>query len=227
MAKDIIVELKAWLPYFYSNGEWLEKPVLKFNGRNVDDEVVDFIEAILHTFIDGGVNDCTLIWLKSNMPSVQKAFEFYNSQCDEVDRINIKTAQSKIFYDKSRLAKYFEDGMLFNLMAYPEIHLSSAWENLDSFNRKYFNDKEYRDAMVLKIDNSFSCDKLDDDSWAGLLSLIKTYSKDQVRAIESGKAPEVSVKMLGYYNYLISSKRLSRDDKERLGQLRKVLGIGQ
>lgn len=225
MAKDIIVELKAWLPYFYVNGEWVESPKMKFNGREVEEETKEFLSALLHSFLGGALNNCSLIWLKSNLSSVNKAIEFYNSQCDEVDQINIKTAQSKIFYDKNRLSKYFSDNLILNVLAYPNKYLDQAWESLDAFNRAYFNDKEYRDSMVLRLDKKLNNKSLGSGDWESLIEVISRYSKEKIKALESGNEPELSPDMIGYYNYLISSKRLSAEDIKRLDQLRKVLGL--
>lgn len=226
MAKNLIDESKAWLPKFYNNGEWNDSPTLRFNGRYVEDNVVEFLSDFFHFLLESEfLSKETIIWLTSNMPSVKKAFELYNTQCDEVDTINIMTAQSNIHNDKVKLQKYFDASLIFDIITYPERNLAKAIESLSVVNRKYFNDKEYRQSLIIKIPKDFVSKNIDEYSWAVFTETLRKFNKDYIRKIEELKTPELTKEMVGYYNYLISSKRLNKEEKERLETIKSLIGI--
>lgn len=226
MAKNIIDECKVYLPQFYVNGEFIESPSVKFNGKELSDEVKDFITCFYKFIFESDfLSEYTITWLKSNLSSIQKTFDFYNSQHDEEDKVNIKTAQSAIHYDKTKLKKYYDADMLFNVMAFPDKYLDEFKATLDILNRKYFNDKEYRDNLVLKLPNDIIRKEINDETFGKMLKSFKLYSKSKIRKIESLEDETVTKEMIGYYNYLISSKKLNEEDTRRLALIRRAIGI--
>lgn len=229
MAKNgIFDEIKNWIPKFYSNGQWLKEDIeLKYGGGKLaDKEVVDFVGNLIHFLIEGTMlNNCTLIWLLSNNSTIKGAIEFYNSEKPKEENININTALSKIQYDRKKLEKYFDPKELHNLLAYPEKYLDKFTKTLDRLARIYMKDNEYNSAMVIKLSKEPLSYKLDDYSWAVLTSVIERYSKKKIKAIENGLDAEVTNEMIGYYNYLISNKRLNSDEKERLKVIRNLLDL--
>lgn len=225
--ESIIEESKKWLSYFYVNGEWLDEPIkFKVNGREVSEEVMEFLSNFFRFLIEGTMlNECSIIWLTSNLPNIRSAIEFYNSQQLEIDRINLNTAQSKIQYDKNKLAKHFESGILFHLMVDPDKYLESISNKLDSLSRIYMNDSEYNKSMVIKLPKEPLCKEIDDYSWVKLTDVLERYSKKKIALIESGNDKEITADMIGYYNYLISNKKLSNKEKERLKEIRHILNL--
>ena len=226
MAKNLMDESKKWITHFYSGGVWKENVRLRFNGRDIEEEVVDFISDYFHFLIESDfLNECSLMWLNSNMGSVRAAVEVYNDQCDELDRINLNTAQSKIEYDKKKLKRYYSEDMLFNVMTYPEKWLEGYKNTLDIMSREYFNDIEYRRSMVIDIPKNCINKELDDYSFVRLTTAIERYSKRYIESIRNLENKDMTKDMIGYYNYLISNKRLNKVDKERLNTIKKLLGI--
>lgn len=226
MAKNLMDESKKWITHFYSGGVWKENVRLRFNGRDIEEEVVDFISDYFHFLIESDfLNECSLMWLNSNMGSVRGAVEVYNDQCDELDRLNLNTAQSKIEYDKKKLKRYYNEDMLFNVMTYPDKWLEEYRSILDGMCREYFNDKEYRRSMIIDLPKNCISKELDDYSFVKLTNIIERYSKSYVESIKKFENNEVTKDMIGYYNYLISSKRLNKVDSERLEVIRLLLGL--
>ena len=226
--RTIIDEAKEILPSYYSNGEWLDNPDIKFNGRDLDDGTVNFIKELLMVLVEGNVlNEITRIFLMSSSTSVVKAIETYNMTCAEIDKIpNINTAQSCIQYDKKRLKKYFpEKSTIYLVMAYPEKYLSSAMISLSKFERENMDDKKYRAATVLKIPKDYIKYSLDDTNWVKLVSLLDTYSTKRIEQINKVECSDINLEMIGYYNYLISAKRLKGADKARLDEINRILGV--
>ena len=226
MAKNLIDESKKWITHFYNGGIWSDNVSLRNNGRVVEEEVVEFMRDYFHFLIESNfLNDCTLMWLNSNMGSVREAVEVYNNQCDEMDRLNLNTAQSKIEYDKKKLKKYFDNDMLFNVLSYPDKWLEDYRNILDRLVREYYNDKEYKKAMIIDLPKECINKKLDDYSFVKMTEVIERYSKRYVESIKRLENKEMTKEMIGYYNYLISNKRLSKIDSERLKIIRELLGL--
>lgn len=226
MAKNFLAELKMWLPAFKKDEEWVKSPKLKFNGRVVDENMKEFLYEALRLFSSGALNKETTIWFNSHLSSVKDSIEYYNSQCEDSDTINVKTAQSKVTYDKKRVSNYFSDGSLFLTLAYPDDYLEAAWDSLDNFCKKYNTNREYNNAMVLKMDNNVDIVKsIDSDDWEQLIKLATTYSKVRIKELESGETDELTKDMIGYFNYLVSSKRLNDRDQKRLKTLHSILGL--
>ena len=225
--ESIIEESKAYLSKFYVNGEFLDTPIdIRFNGRIVEKPTMDYLRRLFDFLINGNmINKSSVIWLTSSLPTAKEAIEFYNSQQLEIDRLNINTALSNMNNDKKRLAPYFPPKFLMYLLAYPDKYLDAANETLDKLLRLYMKDKEYNQALVIKLDKKELCRELDEHHWIKLMTLLETYSKVKIKAIESGEDDDTTSNMIGYYNYLISSNRLNKVDEIRLRELRQLLGL--
>lgn len=228
MAVNLLDECKKYLPKFYNNGEWNDCPVLKYNGHYVEAETVGFMANLFHFLVESSfLNQYAKYWLLSNMPSVRKAFMVYSEEVDEVEMVNLATVQSSIHYSKTRLHKYFSPRLLSSILAYPELHLKSAKETLDSLVRQYCDDIEYKEATALTIPKEFINREIDVELFNKLLETLKRYSKENIKKVSSLETSELTEEMVGYYNFLISSKNLKAEDKNRLNDIRKALGLGE
>ena len=231
MAKNrsIIEESKKYLNNFYVNGQWLEEPLnIRINGRDVEPRVMDFMYNFFRFLIEGTMSsNCTIIWLTSNLSNVREAIEHYNSQQLEIDQLNMNTAQSKIQYDKNKLMKYFDSDLLFHVMVDPDKYLEPAVLILDKLMRAYMDDYEYRKALAIKPSKEFIVKEIDEFSWVKLTEMLTRYSKNHIADIESGNDKEFNIKMIGYYNYLISAKKLNKEEQARLNLIRGILGLNK
>jgi hypothetical protein len=226
MAKNLIDESKKWIKDFYDNGEWKKDPEVRYNGKLINQESVDFLEQFYRFLIESSfLNEATIMWLNSNLSSVRDMVEHYNSQVLEINALNINTAQSAVTYDKRKIGKYFEENMILKVCLYPEDNLEQNQVTLDKLQRLYMNDKEYRDSMVIKLPKDYMNKSLTREDWMRLSNIIERYSKRKIEMIEQGLDSNVTGDMIGYYNYLISSKKLADIDKKRLKQLRIILGL--
>lgn len=227
MAHDVIKELKNWVGYFYVNGEWIENPKVKSNGRDVNKDVVKFLNDLFHLLIEGTlINNCTVIWLNSNASSVKSAIEHYNNTVDEKHTINFNTANSKIRYDKIKLEGYYTASNIINIINYPEKYLKDANDKLFTLKRKYMKDTEYSNSMVIKIPKDKLSTEISSGEWNTLVNLIDTYSKRRINMINYGEDKVLTDDMIGYYNYLISSNTLNELEQSRLNNIRTLLGLG-
>ena len=228
MAKGLIDDAKKYIGNYYYNGEWLDEPIrIRFNGKDVSDGSMDFLGKLFRFLIDSTMlNECTKIWLLSNMSGIKESIEFYNSQVVDIEKINIHTALSKIQYDKKRhIEKYFDQSMIKNILAYPDKHIEKYNDLLESLYRKFMVDSEYREALAIRLSKKPLNRELDIDKWNRLLERLEVYSKKYISKIEALESDDVSSDMIGYYNYLISSKSLNDIEKERLNELRRAIGL--
>jgi hypothetical protein len=228
MSKNLIDEAKKYIRDYYNNGVWTDVPEIKCNGMVISEESRVFVGELYHFLLESSfLNELTIYWLNSNMGSVREAIEVYNSDRLELDRVNINTAQSIIRYDKIKLAKHFDENTIVNVFLYPEKWLEKYSEILDSLQRKYMNDKVYKRALILDLPKDIINHSLSDVDWINLSGILDTYSRRKIEAIENMSSNLISREMVGYYNYLISSKKLSDTDKKRLSELKMILGINE
>lgn len=226
--ETIIDEAKELLPSFYADGQWIENPELKFNGRQLDSEVIEFLKQILKFLLDGSaISEASKIFIMSPATSVAKAFEKYNNSCEEIDKIeNLNTFQAMIQYDKRKMNKYFaERSTLYNIQAYPAKHLENNRNILNRLEREFMDDKIFNRAMAIKLPKDYLSYSIDDMSWVTLTKLLDTYSVKRINMINNLKSSDISIEMVGYYNYLISNNNLSKKDLERLNEIKRILDI--
>ena len=228
-AKNILEVVKEYMYLFYSRGEWVEdlSTIEVREGVSVYNETtVDFMYRFTKFLVEGEMlSEYTIIWLKSPRDRFSVALEDYNKGMHELDKVNMNTAKANNQYDKKKIAKYFDVDTFFHINFKPEIYLESYEKTLSMLQRKYMKDSDYRKSLMVKLPKEYITNSLDEQSFAKLKDMLDTYSKKRVQEIESGKSNFMTQDMIGYYNYLISSPRLSKTEKERLKQDREVLGI--
>lgn len=227
MSKNLIDEVREMLPYFYNGTAWNENPTIMFEGQRIENkEIIYFIENITRLFVASDfLNESTKYWITCNAKSVKQAVDIYNSQRVSVDQLNFNTVKSKIQYDKKRVEKIFGNDLIYNVKVYPEKYLDEACEKLVKLERKYIRDKEYSDATVLKIDKTVVNRTLSEDDFNELLNILSTYSKKKIENVCDLSTGEMNYKRSGYFNYLISSRKLPEKDEERKKLIRKALGL--
>lgn len=225
MAKNLIDNSKEFLGYYYNTvtDEWIETPKYKFNGKVVSDEVREFIGDFFHLLLDGDmINKYTKIWLKSNLNSMRKCFEAYNNRVNGIERVEIHNIEASIHADKTKLKKYYNSDMLYDVIIYPDTYLETFRSTLDTLQRLYMKDKDYVNALVIKIPKDITTRSITQEQWEKLVEIISTYSKPEIKKLECNSDYR---EIFGYYNYLISASRLKVDEKNKLAEIRSLLGL--
>lgn len=226
-SKGILEESKRWINNFYVNEKWLDEPVrIVIGGYKVSDEVMDYCKAFYKLMLEGNMlSDITKKWLCSNLGSVTGVIAAWNDEKPELEKINVNTARSSVQNNKNLVDRYFKVPMKKVLM-YPDEYLEEAYTVIDFLNRKYMLDDEYRHSMVVKLPKDCGISReLDDYTWVRFMNNLNMYSNKVINDIITLKSEVITPEMIKYYNYIISSDRLNDIDKNRLEQLRKMLGI--
>lgn len=227
MAKNLLDNSKKYLKFYYnSDGTWINEPDHKWNAKNVSIETITFVSDFFKFLINSTfLSKYSVMWLTSNLSSMRAMVDAHNSQVEMPDRLVHHTVASSIDYDKRKLKKYFSVDMLDEVFAYPELYLERNVEMLDSLQRQYMQDKNYTQSMAIRIPKNPISKTIDDRSWALLTQLLTTYSKRTIDNISNGTDPLYTENMFGYYNYLISSTRLNKKEKQRLKEIQTILGV--
>jgi anaerobic ribonucleoside-triphosphate reductase len=140
---------------------------------------------------------------------------------DESKQINIKTAQSQIDYDTRKLAKYFPDDMINQIVSNRNCNLQDyeKWLNL-AYADYYKKNKMLTDNLVLKIPRVDIKDSLSEEQFSELLNIIAPYFRKSIKYVENNLPDSV-----GYLIYLMSTPttNLSFEDKERYGLIKNMI----
>ena len=231
--KHILDNIKPFINYFYKDEEFiseeeLNKLDIRYSDRKACFECKDIMLKLLKLLLDGNiVSNYTIIWLKSSVSSVNGALDFYNSQVTELERINIGTGTQNIRYDKEKLEKKhgIDSDWIYRINVDPERFYEPAVIKLDMLYRYYMKDKDYTSNLIVKLPKDIINKTIDETGWERLKSCLNTYSKIRAEIIKSGDDSNFSIELIGYFNYIISSKSLSDQEKDRLKTIKDILGI--
>lgn len=132
------------------------------------------------------------------------------------EQIPFNTTQAKIQYSKTKLEKIFGNGI--DRLIYKTHSIEDIPQLIFELSSQY-SDVELRDKLVLNLDTNVYNTELGDKDFEDFIMTIAPYVKTHVEYISKN----IESEKVGYFNYLISSKRLSDIDKERLERLKEIL----
>lgn len=224
----VIEESKKYISSFYVNGAWLKNPIrVVENGKEVSDQAMNFLNEFYHVLLEGNIiSKYSIIWVTSSAPSIKEALEYYNRQHSAIEQLNVNTALADIRYDKKRLKSFgFSGDYLYLVLCDPDKYITDAKDKLNMIARKYMKDSEYKDATVLRLRQDLIRRGLDNFKFKRLVDNLERYSKSYINKINNGESEIIDEDMIGYYNYLISSQTLSKEESRRLKQIRAALGL--
>lgn len=201
------------------DGNYYEKPKGRLGQLNLEKKRMDFI----YSYVDFVLNsNCLCEFTKQylfGLGSVRGFAESYNSILgDKQKRVNEHSAQSKIFYDKSKLEKLFSKSMVTDVL-YLHDDISAYEEKLLSALVRYTKWGGMRDSLILQLPRDYMNAELSDQEFHELIQTITPYTKRYIRNVEKS----ISQSMVGYFNFLISGKGLQGADLERFNMLKNIL----
>jgi hypothetical protein len=160
------------------------------------------------------------MYIRSSSGSITAAIKSYNDGLIEKERVNLKTAQSKVDYDRKKLLGYFPDNMLYNVIYRSDCDLIPYKRMLSVARQKYSKEECLSDKVVLNLPKKTYCTSLTDEEFSEMVELLVIYSKNTVKEVEEKR---LSADMTGYFNHLIFADVLSEVDEKRLQQLKMLL----
>lgn len=204
-----------------SEGNIYDRPIGSIGKRELDKKRNDFLKRyitlILTTKI---VSSTTKIYIGSSFPSVASVIANHNHSVSELEKINVKTAQAKLYYDEKKLEKYFTKDMLLKVIASSSCNLEDYEKRLNLAIADYTKKNKLLDNLALKIRRVEVREHLEEDEFNECMSIIKPYIKSHMHFIENN----LDNKACDYLHYLMSTPYLEGENKERYEYLKQLLG---
>lgn len=143
--------------------------------------------------------------------------EINEALSDEVgETVSFNTTQSKIQYGKTKLEKLFGDSI--KRLLYKTYDIDDIPRLIYDISSQY-SDIDLRNKLVLDLDSNIYNTELSENDFEDFILTIAPYVKTQVEYISKN----IESDKVGYFNYLITSKRLTDEDKQRLSKLKDIL----
>ena len=132
------------------------------------------------------------------------------------ETVSFNTTQSKIQYGKTKLEKLF--GYSIKRLLYKTYDIDDIPRLIYDISSQY-SDIDLRNKLVLDLDSNVYNTELSENDFEDFILTIAPYVKTQVEYISKN----IESEKVGYFNYLITSKRLTDEDKQRLSKLKDIL----
>lgn len=132
------------------------------------------------------------------------------------ETVSFNTTQSKIQYGKTKLEKLFGDSI--KRLLYKTYDIDDIPRLIYDISSQY-SDIDLRNKLVLDLDSNVYNTELSENDFEDFILTIAPYVKTQVEYISKN----IESEKVGYFNYLITSKRLTDEDKQRLSKLKDIL----
>jgi hypothetical protein len=188
--------------------------------RSLDDARLAFLrkylEFILHSKV---LSPTTKIYIRSACSSMRAAFEQYNVTVPEWERINLKTALSKVNYDKNKLSALFAEDMLMKVVFTLKPDMVLYEKSLNAAIRRYAPKAKQVNGLRLKLPPSPPEKLMTDDEFEEIIDLIAPYSTAAIKSIEDTFPPHWA----GYLGYLTSGTELNTAAQRHLRLLQAIL----
>lgn len=226
---SMLEESRKYIPFFYQNGEWMEEPIMKHQGRNMDCEVVDYMRELFELLMESKLlSESTKLYLSSPFVSIRRMVDLHNERSMVFDTLNYGTVTSSIKYDRKKLAKYFSSNCLIGLIEQKEKYIEKMRETLDQLKLKYYKDYEYKEKLKIRIPATGFKRELSEKEWNTLLKILRTYSVNTISKIEQGKVKTYSP-LFQYYHFLLPYgwKCYKLKDLVKTCQVKKQKDVGQ
>lgn len=197
-----------------------DTPMGNIGRRTRDDTRLMFLrkylEFILHSKV---LSSTTKIYIRSACSSMQAAFEKYNATVPEWERVNLKTALSKVNYDKNKLSALFAEDMLSKVVYTLNPDMASYEKSLDAAIRRYAPKAKQVNGLRLKLPSAPPEKLMTDDEFEDMLDLIAPYTAAAIKSAEDTFPPAWA----GYLGYLTSGTKLNTAAQRHLRLLQAVL----
>lgn len=203
------------------NGNIRAIPISGTGKRGLTNNRIKFIADLIRLVRDTNIiNEETRIYIFNKSISIRGVNELLNKNIiDEDKKYKVNTTISKIQYNKTKLTKIFGESMFRDILS-NSIDISIYERVLSEQYAKYSNTDEMRENIVLNIPNNCITTEVSDEEFEEFIKIIAPYTKNHIEYIENN----ISNRLYGYFNYLISMPKLEGVDGSRRDILKKLLG---
>ncbi len=221
MGKLLAMTKESYVDLVDLNGELYSRPQGRIGKRQLKNETIKFLQDyVLFIMSSRIVSETTKMYIRSSSGSITAAIKSYNDGLVEKERVNLKTAQSKVDYDRKKLLGYFPEDMLYNVIYHSDCDLIPYKRMLSMARQKYSKEECLSEKLVLNLSKKSYCTSLTEEEFNEMVELLVIYSKNTVKEVEEKR---LSADMTGYFNHLQFADVLSEVDEKRLQQLKMLL----
>lgn len=170
------------------NGKLYEQPQGRIGKRHLKSEVIKFLQDyIVFVIYSRIVSETTKMYIRSSSGSITASIRTYNKEVNENEQLNLKTAQSKVDYDRRKLLSYFPDDMLYKVIYVSNVDMLPYKRMLSVAKQKYCKEECLSDKVILNLPRKSYCSSLSDDEFNCLKEMLVIYSKKIVKEIEDNE----------------------------------------
>lgn len=216
MARDnILLTLRKVCGSFVDeHGNMRVKPIGFIENMKVEMDRQELLKDIVILLKDTDIiNRETKMYIFNNTTK-REINEVLSEEVGET--VSFNTTQSKIQYGKTKLEKLFGDSI--KRLLYKTYDIDDIPRLIYDISSQY-SDIDLRNKLVLDLDSNVYNTELSENDFEDFILTIAPYVKTQVEYISKN----IESEKVGYFNYLITSKRLTDEDKQRLSKLKDIL----
>lgn len=212
--------LKELVSCYTYNGKVLDEPVGRLGELNLKPEIKEFLYRFVVLIMTSRMLcDETKMYLANK-------YITYAGVADELKskrkiEVNPHTVQTKIWYDKGKLIRFFSERMLLDLVEYGDTSkLPKYTASLEDAQRKYANSGLLNSIdLTMPSTEGVNPETCTDELFNDFIRIIAPYSKRHKEFISSN----LPVSAVAYCKYLLDSPTLSDEEMEHREMLMELL----
>lgn len=214
-AGNLFKQLKQVVCGYYRDGKMLDNPV-GVTGRQIgdDEEINNFFKRLVWLLMN------TSMTCEETKVYLSDMYITYKGVADRIAEVtgrtpNVNTLQTKTYYDKMKVIKYFGDTFILDLVYMKDKkNLPYLNERLDMAYTKFSSSNLLGDKLAVKLPEvTEAVTQLDDATFSEFLHVIAPYTRAQMQFIHDN----VDLKAVAYCHYLLNARELpsSKDEENR------------
>ncbi len=212
----IIKQLRVMVDDFLgSDGETIrEKPKGQFGNKKLNDRQITFYRIFTDFLMNSKYLNCTAqIYLRFNKLGYKNIAELYNVN---EEQINVDVINDSIEFDEQRIIRDFGENVIVDVLRNKNIEVYEARLHQKMINYSKIGELEISLILPKTPINTYISSK----DFLNCISQLLPYSKKGMQEVVS----KLSNEQIGYLEYLVSSKTLNDQDKERKALLYENFG---
>ena len=223
MAEQVFLkQLKELVSCYYIDGEVLASPSGILANKIVDSDINDFLIDYVNLLIN------TNFLTEEGKIYISDRYITYRGVAQKLSNIelrdvNVNTVQSKVFWDKNKILRYFGDSFYADLVDKGDKgNLDYLRASLKKAYKKYGYDNILQTGLTIKLpdtDDSTEIGDISEDRFNEFISIILPYTNKQVKEVSK----HIDKEMIRYCRDLLNSG--SSLGEEELGRRQLLLDM--
>lgn len=218
MSKLLKITRTLYRTFPKRNGQYKLNPSSVLSGRHPEADTCAFLTEFLDFVMNSGViSDVTMVYITSMEDTPREIAYTYNETHDASEQITPKMLANHRDYDEKRLAKYFDETLLTELLAGKgDVDICRA--ALNHAIQERLGKSPLNGMTLLKLPRTFCTTPPNELELNLFLHMLEPYTKRVMAAVEAELSPEV----MGYINYISAKPSRTVEEEELLDRIRNL-----